>query len=126
MAISRTVSLLMLSLATLAGCATKNYGQLPPVEGATAPADCGQVAARLEELQRFRKNIDQQSKFGSADVVAFLLDFGIGNAMAKNTAVKSAELASAELRKKADDLNCPAEESRHVAAPVRNVESTAR
>jgi hypothetical protein len=120
--ISKMMSVLLLSFAALAGCATKDYGQLPPLQAAAAPADCAQVTEQLVRTQHFREHVEQQSKFSGADVLAFLLDFGIGNAIAKDTALKSAELRAEELRKKENELNCSAEGSKHANAAAGALE----
>jgi hypothetical protein len=119
---SKTTALLLPTLIVLHGCATKDYGQLPLLEATAAPTDCRQVGAQLEEMQQFTANIDRQSEFSAADVVAFLLDFGIGNAIAKDSAVKSAALRTAELTRKSDELNCSADRSKHVKAAVGRAE----
>lgn len=82
------------------------------------PADCGQVNEELVTIERFRENVERESQFSGADVIEFLLDFGIGNAMAKEAAAKSADLRADELRKEADELKCPAEGALHAQAAV--------
>lgn len=108
MAPSRTLSTLLLSFALLSGCATKDYGKLDTLAADAAPADCAALSAQLAETQQFRKAVAQKSEFSGADVVAFLLDFGIGNAMAKSEALKSADEREARLKESQAKLGCPA------------------
>lgn len=117
MRISTTLSLLLLSLTALGGCATKDYGALAPLNPATELSDCNEVQARIAEAEHFRDEVERRSAFTGADVVAFLLDFGIGNAMAKETAMKSAELRMNELRTRSESLHCPPSGSMHAALP---------
>lgn len=98
-------SFLLLSF-FLSGCATKHYGRL--ADDAT-PSDCAAIAAQLAEIGQFRKAVARESEFSGADVVAFLLDFGIGNAMAKSEALKSADEREAQLKGKQQAMGCEAE-----------------
>lgn len=99
------LSLVMLS-AAMGGCATKNYGRMEPLAADAAPADCAALEAQLAEAQQFRGAVAQRSEFSGADVVAFLLDFGIGNAMAKDAALKSADERETRLKGKQREMGC--------------------
>ena len=87
------------------GCATKQYGRL---EAATAEADCAQVAAGLVDVHRFRDEVQRRSAFGPEDVMAILLDFGIGNLIEKQAALKSADARTSQLEARQRELACPA------------------
>ncbi|MGE5523456.1 MAG: hypothetical protein ACM3SS_07065 [Rhodospirillaceae bacterium] len=117
MRVSTTLSLLLVSLTALGGCATKDYGALAPLNAATELNDCTQVQAQVAEVERFRDDVERRSAFTGADVVAFLLDFGIGNAMAKDTAMKSVELRMNELRTRSEALHCPESRAMHASLP---------
>lgn len=106
MARSRTMSFVLLSCAVAAGCATKDYGRMEPLAADAVPRDCVSLEAQLFETARFREQVERTSAFGGADVLAFLIDFGIGNAMAKSSALKSAEERETRLKDGQRKLGC--------------------
>ena len=106
MRISTTLSFLLLSLAALGGCATKDYGRMEPVASDAAPTTCAAVDAQLADTQKFRTEVAHKSEFSGADVWAFLIDFGIGNAMEKSAALKSADEREQQLKAKQAQLGC--------------------
>ena len=99
------IAALMLAIATVSGCATRHYGRL---ETATNEADCAQVAAGLADVHRFRDEVQRRSAFGPEDVLAILLDFGIGNMIEKQSALNSADARAAQLEARQRELACPA------------------
>ncbi|HWI13812.1 MAG TPA: hypothetical protein VNT02_06135 [Burkholderiales bacterium] len=105
---SRTMSLLLMSFIMLSGCATKNYGHLEPIAAETVAADCAALDAQLAETGKFRAQVQQASEFSGADVLAFLIDFGIGNAIQKSAALRSADEREQTVREQQAKLGCPA------------------
>lgn len=78
-------------LIVLAGCATKNYGRsgnLTAFEQQTLT--CREIELEEAKTQGFLDHINSESQFDGRSVLSFLGDFGIGNVMEKNSAVKSA------------------------------------
>ena len=99
-------SLLLSSFVAVSGCATKHYGRMGALADDAVPSDCTVLKARLAETDEFRKAVARESEFSGADVVAFLLDFGIGNAMAKDAALKSADERETRLKEKQREMGC--------------------
>lgn len=93
-----------LALALAGGCATKNYGR---IEAGAADGSCADVAAGLADVTQFRAEVARRSAFGPEDVLALLIDFGIGNLIAKQAALKSADARAAELEARQRELACP-------------------
>ena len=80
------------------GCATKRYGRMQAVSGVEKQQySCEDIEIELAKVVEFRKQIAEGSEINVASVGAFLADFGIGNAMEKNAAEKTAAAREAEL-----------------------------
>ena len=99
------IAAVLVAVMLAGGCATKHYGRL---EAATAEADCAQVAAGLADVHRFRDEVERRSAFGPEDVLAILLDFGIGNVIEKQAALRSADARTSQLEARQRELACPA------------------
>lgn len=93
----------LVAMALASGCATKDYGRMDATHAATT---CAEIEEKLAEVNRFRTGIAEQSAFGAADVLALLIDFGIGNAMAKSAALRSADERAEQLRAQQRTLGC--------------------
>lgn len=67
----------------LAGCATQNYGRLPPVGAEEAALlTCPQIEIELAKSRAYMTEIQQEhDRFTASDVTGFLGDFGIGNSI---------------------------------------------
>jgi hypothetical protein len=82
----------LVAVLSLQGCATKTYGRMDPVDVSEKTAlDCRNIDDQIAKAQAFIDDVNQKSEFSGADVVAFLIDFGIGNAIEKSAAIKSAD-----------------------------------
>lgn len=69
---------------TLPGCATKTYGRLEPVSAADGPMDCRALDQQITAAEVFKEDVNRKSDiFGGADVLAFLIDFGLGTTWRK-------------------------------------------
>jgi len=86
----RTGLLLALAIA-MSGCATKHYGR----EGILTPYEeqnmtCKEADTELAKCDGFVEQVNSASAFSGLDVLAVLGDFGIGNAIERDAALKSA------------------------------------
>ncbi|URF05457.1 hypothetical protein [Cupriavidus campinensis] len=94
-------------LLTLQGCATKNYGRqgnLTSIEKETMT--CREIQLEQAKVMGFTQYIDKESAFDGRDVLAFLGDFGIGNAIEKDAAVDSAKQRHYQLEVAAYEKGC--------------------
>ncbi len=83
----------------LAGCATKRYGRLQPLTSyETLRYTCDQIDMELSKVDAFDRQVAQQAKFSGMSVASFLGDFGIGNVIERNQAVKTAAERRAQLQ----------------------------
>lgn len=84
--------IVMVAGITLAGCATKTYGrqgELTSYEIQTMT--CREIELEIAQTRGFIDHVHNESKFSGRDVLAFLGDFGIGNALEKSSAIESAQ-----------------------------------
>lgn len=73
--------------ASLSACATKGYHIAAPLSDAKAEKlNCRELAFELQENDELAVSINDEAKTDLRSVGAFLVDFGIGNAMAKGRA----------------------------------------
>jgi len=87
----RFVTIILLG-AAVAGCATKHYGRqgtLTPYESTTM--SCKEIDLELAKIDGFKDQVQKESQFSGRSVLSFLGDFGVGNVMEKNAALKSAD-----------------------------------
>lgn len=99
--IGATVALLM------AGCATKNFGTQPPLtDFERLNLSCREIQIEQAKVMGFAQQVDKESQFGGRDVLAAFADFGIGNSMARSTAIDSAKLRYYQLETAAYDKGC--------------------
>jgi hypothetical protein len=78
-------------LTTVSGCATKHYGRqgdVTPYEKTTLT--CREIALETAKIDGFIAQVDTESQFSGRSVLSFLGDFGIGNVLEKDAAIKSA------------------------------------
>jgi hypothetical protein len=81
----------LLAVLTLQGCATKNYGRLGDVTGfEQGTLTCREIDLEIARTGGFIQQVHTESQFDGRSVLSFLGDFGIGNVMEKNSALKSA------------------------------------
>jgi outer membrane lipoprotein SlyB len=83
----KKIVLLVAVALSLYGCATKQYAQSPSVSSAEAAAlDCKAISQELAKCHSTQEEIERTGDFDGKTVLGFLGDFGVGNAMAKDTA----------------------------------------
>ncbi len=96
--------LLLFALVALftVGCATKRYGRMQPVTGYESKAyTCEDIKIELSKIDAFELQIAEGAEFSALSIASFLGDFGIGNVIEKNAALKTAK----ERRVKLNDLS---------------------
>jgi hypothetical protein len=92
-------TLILIAALALTGCATKQFATVGEVTGYERTAmTCHDIDLEMARTQGVLDKIDAQSKFSGLDVLAFLGDFGIGNAIAHNSATDSATRRMGELQ----------------------------
>jgi hypothetical protein len=86
-----SLSIVIACLLTLSGCATKRYGRMQDVNYIEQEQfTCADIERELEKINSFKADIDNAS-VDMRSVAAFLGDFGVGNAIEKSDARRSAE-----------------------------------
>ena len=81
-----TVALLL----TLSACATKSYPIAQPLSDSKAMAmTCSELFDEISDIDALSLKISEESKTDLRSAGAFLMDFGIGNAIAKDNAMKA-------------------------------------
>jgi hypothetical protein len=95
-----------LSLVLLA-CSTKNYGrQSDLTEYEAKTMSCRELDLEQAKAQGFIQHVNQESEFDGRSVLSFLGDFGMGNLMEKDSALKSATNRMNELSKVRSTKSC--------------------
>ena len=97
------------ALFVLHGCATKTYGRqgtLTSYEKDTMT--CREIDLDIAKTRGFIDLVNKEGEFSGKDVLAILGDFGIGNAMEKSAALKSANARVASLGELRSSKQCPA------------------
>lgn len=101
--------LLAAAMFTIGGCATKHYGRLQPLSGAErAGLTCREIAIELSRVEAFEDNIRRQSHINGRSALAFVNDLGIGNAMERGDAERSAAERRQQLREIEAERGCAA------------------
>ena len=97
--IARTTAVLaILALAMASGCATKRYGRMQELSCAERTHyTCQEIEVELAKVVEFRRQIAKGAEIDMASVGAFLVDLGIGNAMEKSAAERTAAQREADL-----------------------------
>jgi hypothetical protein len=101
---------LALLLLTIQGCATKTYGRqeaMTPYE--RHHLSCQQIDLETAKVQAFVDRVNEESRFSGLDLVALLVDFGIGNKLERDAALKSATLRLEQLRELREAERCSSE-----------------
>lgn len=82
---------IMLALFSLSACAIKRYPQAPSVTAQDAASmDCSALDQEITKTRGMQHDIKQTGEFDGRTVAGFILDFGIGNGLAKSTATNKA------------------------------------
>ncbi len=105
------IALLAAGTATiLTGCATKRYGRLQPLTSyETSQYDCNQIDLELAKIDAFEQQVAKQAKFSGMSVASFLGDFGIGNVLERNQAIKTAKERREQLMMARSTKHCNAQ-----------------
>ncbi len=97
------------------GCATKRYGRMQTVSGVERDRyTCEDIEIELAKVAEFRRQVAEGSEINIASIGGFLGDFGIGNALEKGQAEKTAAQRETELltlKAEKDCLSSRSEES---------------
>jgi hypothetical protein len=93
--------------AALSGCATKQFAQVGQVtDFEKTSMSCREIDLEIAKTQGQQHAIDKQAEFSGLDVLAFLGDWGIGNAIAHNSAQKTVDERMADLNNLRGIKNC--------------------
>lgn len=101
------LAVLVVAVIALTGCATKNYGrqgELTDYERQTMT--CREIALEEAKVMGFLDHVDKESEFDGRSVLSFLGDFGIGNLMEKDNAIKSANTRLRQLKEVSTQKGC--------------------
>lgn len=99
---------LIIALATLlSACATKSYHIAAPLpEGKADQLSCRELSLELAEVDAVAVQIEEEAEIDARSVGAFLMDFGIGNAMAKDKAQEALAARRASITSAMAEKNC--------------------
>ncbi|AAO29620.1 hypothetical protein LZ757_01545 [Xylella fastidiosa subsp. morus] len=102
------IALLAVTTATLlSGCATKRYGRLQPLTSyESRNYNCTQIDLELAKIDAFEQQVAEQAKFSGMSVASFLGDFGIGNTLERNQAIKTAKERRTQLMTARSTKDC--------------------
>lgn len=103
--------LLFLVLAVLlSACATKRYGRLTPVAPLEAERmTCEDIAVDLARVAEFERQIASGAQINALSILAFANDLGIGNAIERQSAERTARERRAQLEALAVERGCSAQ-----------------
>ena len=102
----RVVLIVGLALVT-ASCATKRYPIATTLGAAEASAlTCRELDSELQRAEEVRRQISQTAEVDWRSVAGLLVDFGIGNAMAKRDADKAINNRVASIRAAQVEKRC--------------------
>ena len=89
-------------------CATQRFGRMQHVTQIERTIlDCNGLEVEIAKTQGFLdETTHQDEKFITADLLGFLGDFGIGNAMEYSDAMESGNMRLDELNELKDNKNC--------------------
>lgn len=91
----------------LTGCATKNYGRQGELtDFERTNLTCREIEIEEAKAHGFLDDVEKESQFDGRSVLSFLGDFGIGNIMEKDNAVKSANVRLKDLQQARTEKNC--------------------
>ena len=104
-----SIGALVLAAVLAQGCATKQYRREDPLTPAEKETlTCREIDAKSAETRASIDRINKESEFSGLDVLAILIDFGVGNYLEKTSALGSAERRLEELRELGDARKCSA------------------
>ncbi len=92
------ITTLIIAVTLTTGCATKSYGRQGQVTVAEKQIlTCREIALEVAKVDGYLKQVDHESSFDLLSVASFLGDFGIGNVLEHDAAIKSAVKRSGQL-----------------------------
>lgn len=98
---------LLCGLLLLSGCATKRFGRMQEVSYVErTELSCREIDIEIAKTRQFLDQINEDD-FDGRDILGFLGDFGIGNAMERSDAVKSGQARLEELQALRAENGCP-------------------
>ena len=84
------ITLLVLMVAS-SGCATKHYGRMNTLSEVEKSAyDCTAIDIEIAKCEEFINHVESESSLDGRSLLSFLGDYGIGNKMEKDDALKTA------------------------------------
>ena len=101
--------LLLFALVALftVGCSTKQYGRMQPLTGIELSAyTCKDIKVELAKIDAFELQVAEGAEFDVLSVASFLGDFGIGNTIEKNSALKTAKKRRVQLNDLSTSKGC--------------------
>lgn len=102
-----SVIVALLAVIAIQGCATKTYGRQDDVTTHDKESMvCREINLEVIKTREFINQVNKESAFSGLDVLAILVDFGIGNHIEKNAALESADTRMATLRQLRDEKRC--------------------
>lgn len=105
---NKTILCIALAAVPLGGCATKHFGRVASISASERETmSCGEIDAERLKIDRFDDQVRQKSRVNGASVLAFIGDFGVGNALRKHSAVASAAKRREQLRQVSLERGCP-------------------
>lgn len=107
-------------LASVTGCATKNYGRQGELTGYERDMmNCREIDLEAAKVHGFLSHVEKESQFDGRSVLSFLGDFGVGNLMEKSSAVDSATARLAQLQELRSRRGCGADSVQAVRGPAQ-------
>lgn len=108
----------LLAALALAGCSTKNYGR----QGAVSDFErqtmtCREIDLDTAKVHGYLAQIEKESEFDVRSVFSFLGDFGIGNTLEKNAAIKAANARLSQLHALRHSQSCGTSNANPTAVP---------
>ena len=111
---------LAISLVVLSGCSTKNYGRQGEItQYEQDTMTCREIDLEEAKVHGFLAHVEKESEFDGRSVLSFLGDFGIGNMMEKDNAVKSANARLAQLQTLRVKRNCTSAPTATTTSPSK-------
>ncbi|OZI57885.1 hypothetical protein [Bordetella genomosp. 1] len=99
----------IVTLAALAGCATKNYGRQGEItDFERQTLTCREIEIERAKVHGYLAHVEKESAFDTRSVLSFLGDFGMGNVIEKNAALEAANTRLAQLQTLSGQRGCAA------------------
>jgi hypothetical protein len=96
------------ALLLLSGCATQHFGRVQTLTGAERDhLSCEQIDIEIAKVDGFVNDVNKQkAESGGKAFLGYMGDFGIGNSMEYNDAMKSATTRKAQLQDLKQEKQC--------------------